>query len=284
MNAEDKKKILAKVKTFPSMPGAATKLLALLDDSDTTPKQIEDILRYEPGLTANILKLTNSAYFGLPSRVGSIKQAVVLLGWKRVIQLVMTTCVSSMMETSIAGYDMPPGELWRHSIGVSIAAEILIKELNIASAHEVYTAALLHDIGKMVMGSFVSDQLPLIIEKADGGMPFEQAEREVLGTDHAEIGAELLKRWALPDEVIEAVRWHHDVEGAGKVSAAIDTVHVANVLCRMIGIGISGREGLRVEPSRVVTARLGLRPDALEMAASQTLQWIEEMQDILNEG
>jgi len=282
VNDQDRKTIFSKIKTFPSMPGAATKLLALLDDPDTTPTQIENILRYEPGLTANLLKLTNSAYFGLPSRVGSIKQAVVLLGWKRIIQLVMTTCVSAMMEKPIAGYDLPAGELWRHSIGVSIAAELLIKELRLPSGHEVYTAALLHDMGKIILGTYVKDELSLIEQKADQGMSFDAAEREVLGTDHAEIGAEVLKSWALPLEVIEAVRWHHDPDGAVERRVAIDTVHVANVLCLMIGIGM-GREGLRVEPSPEVTARLGIKPNQLEAVASQTLQWITELEGVFSD-
>lgn len=283
MNEHDRKRIFSKVRNFPSMPGAATKLLVLLDDPDATPAQIAEILRYEPGLTANILKLTNSAYFGLPSKIGSVKQAVMLLGWKRVIQLVMTTCVSAMMEKPVAGYDLSPGELWRHSIGVSIAAELLVKELRIHAVHEVYTAALLHDLGKLILGSFVKDELQVIEDKAGEGLPFEEAERLVLGIDHAEVGAEVLKNWSLPPEVIETVRWHHDPDEAGKPMGGIDIVHVANVLCITMGIG-SGREGLRIGISPTVTERLGLRPDMLEIVASQTLQWVNELQDVFRNG
>jgi len=279
VNEKDKKKIFSQVQNFPSMSGAAAKLLALLDDPDTTPGQIEEVVRYEPSLTANILKLSNSAYFGLPTKVGSVKQAIILLGWKRVTQVVMTSCVSALMAKPIVGYELPAGELWRHSIGVSIAAEMLVKELKLQSAHEVYTAALLHDLGKLILGSFVKSELSVIEAKAADGIAFDEAERLVLGMDHAEVGAEILKSWSLPAEVIEIVRWHHDPGRAVKHTVGIDIVHVANVLCLTMGIGI-GREGLRVELSPMVTARLGLKPAVLEIVASQTLQWVDELRDM----
>ncbi|MCK5507188.1 MAG: HDOD domain-containing protein, partial [Desulfobacterales bacterium] len=202
--------ILAKVKSFPSMPGAAEKLLKLLDKPDTTAVQIEQILRYDPGLTANLLKLTNSVYFGLPCKVGSVSQAVVLLGWKKLIQLVMASCVNAIMGKPVPGYDLSAGELWRHSIAVSVAAEDLAKELKISAPENIFTAALLHDVGKLVLGSFVKEELEEIEIEASRGISFEIAEHMVLGTNHAEIGAQILKNWSFPPELVNAVRWHHD--------------------------------------------------------------------------
>ena len=92
------KEILANVDSFPAMPDAGTKLLVLLEEPDTAVSEIEEILRYDPGLTANVLKLANSAYFGIPSKIGSLKQAVILLGLKRLIQLVVASCVSAVID------------------------------------------------------------------------------------------------------------------------------------------------------------------------------------------
>ena len=119
--------IIAKVEAFPSLPGATTKLVSLIDDPNAAVAEIEEILRMDPGLTANVLKLSNSAYFGFPSKIGSVHKAIILLGAKRLMQLVMTSCVNSVMNKSIPGYDLPPGEMWRHSIAVSVAAEGLIE-------------------------------------------------------------------------------------------------------------------------------------------------------------
>ena len=146
--------------TFPGMPGAALKLLALIDDPEVTVQQIEGVLRQDPGLTGNLLKLANSAYFGFPAKVGSVRQAVVLLGLKRLVQMVIATCTSAVMDRAVPGYDLPGGELWRHALAVSVAAEGLVREMKLEAADEIFTAALLHDVGKLILGQFVQEDTP----------------------------------------------------------------------------------------------------------------------------
>jgi putative nucleotidyltransferase with HDIG domain len=273
------KNIASLLKSFPSMPGAAVKLLALIDDPDMSVSQIEAILKHDAGLTANILKLANSAYFGIPSKVGSVRQAVLILGLKRLIQMVIASCVSAVMDKPVPGYDLPPGELWRHSIAVSVAAEGLVKELEIGATEEIFTAALLHDVGKLVLGTFVKDEFSEIEAALRQDVSFEAAEEMVLGTNHADLGAQILTQWSLPSDIVNAVRWHHTPESADKIDTMLDIVHVANVLCLMIGIG-AGSDGLQYQPSEVVVERLGLESYHLEKVASQTLQWANELSDI----
>ncbi len=276
----DYKEFAKLINAFPGMPGAAVKLLALVDDPDVSVDRIEGILRYDPGLTANILKLANSAYFGIPSKVGSVRQAVILLGLKRMIQMVIASCMSAIMDKAVPGYDLSPGELWRHSIAVSVAAECLVKELNIDAAEEIFTAALLHDVGKLILGDFVNDDYPKIEKALTQGISFEIAENIVLGTDHADVGAQILAKWSIPESIIKAVRWHHAPESADESNTMLDIVHVANMLCLMIGIGV-GREGLSYQPSGEVVKRLGLETAHLEKVASQTLQWTNELMEML---
>jgi len=271
--------IITKVEAFPSLPGASTKLLSVLNDSNAAVTEIEKIFRMDPGLTANVLKLSNSAYFGFQSEIGSVHKAIVLLGAKRLMQLVITSCVNSVMNKPVPGYDLPPGEMWRHSIAVSVAAEGLIEELNAPKADEIFTAALLHDVGKLVLGEFVKDDIKKIEKIASKDVSFEVAEQIALGTDHAEIGAKILESWGLPAEVVGAVRWHHDPDAADETSTLIDIVHVANVLCLMIGIGV-GREGLQYRPSPEVTKRLGIKSAHLEKVASYTLDWVSDLTDV----
>lgn len=262
------------------MPGAAVKLLALIDDPEINVAQIEKILRQDAGLTANLLKLANSAYLGIPSKVGSVRQAILLLGLKRLIQMVIASCVSAIMDKPVPGYDLPAGELWRHSIAVTVAAEGLVKELNVEAAEEVFTAALLHDVGKLVLGKFVADDFKKIEKALIRGVTFETAEDMVLGTNHADIGARILSQWSLPPDIVNTVRWHHDPESADQSDMMLDIVHVANVLCLMIGIGV-GRDGLQHQPSGVVIERLGLETHHLEKVASQTMQWVTELSEVL---
>ena len=274
------KKIAAVINSFPGMPGTAVKLLAMIDDPSMRVSQIEKILRQDPGLTANVLRLANSAYFGIPSKVGSIRQAVILLGLKRLIQMVIAACVSAIMDKPVPGYALPPGELWRHSIAVSVAAEGLVKELKVDAGEEIFTAALLHDVGKLVLGEFVKDDFKQIETALSEGIAFETAETIVLGTNHADTGAQVLTNWSLPAEIVNAVRWHHAPENTDQTSTMLDIVHVANFMSMMIGVGI-GRDGLQHQPSVEVTERLGLEPEHLEKVASQTMQWVTELSEVL---
>ena len=277
---QDLKRIASQLKSFPSMPGAAVNLLALIDNPEINLFQIEKRLRQDPGLTANLLKLANSAYFGIPTKVGSVRQAILLLGLKRLNHMVIASCVSAIMNKPVPGYDLSAGELWRHSIAVTIAAEGLAKELNVGAAEEIFTAALLHDVGKFVLGELVADELQKIEKVLSDGIAFEEAENKVLGTNHAYIGSLILNKWSLPADIVNAVRWHHDPDSADQSGIMLDIVHLANVLCSMIGIG-DGRNGLNLQPAGGVIERLGLGPGDLEKVASQTKVWVEEFWDVI---
>jgi putative nucleotidyltransferase with HDIG domain len=263
------------------MPGAGAKMLSLLEEPDTAISEIEEILRYDPGLTANVLKLANSAYFGLPSKIGSLKQAVILLGLKRLIQLVVATCVSAVMDKSVPGYDLPPGNLWRHSIAVSIAADALVKDKKIVGAEDVFTPALLHDIGKLVLGAFVKEELEAIESIAAKGVPFVVAENMILGTDHAEIGAQILANWNLPTEVINSVRWHHDPDLPETPNTLVDVVYLSNLLCQTNDTnGQNGGQSIELSPA--VIDRLGFQLSQFEAISSKVSRWVNELSEALS--
>ena len=283
MKQETVKRITAQVKAFPGMPATSAKLIKILKNPESSAREIEDILKYDPGLTANILKLTNSAYFGIPSKVSSVKQAIVLLGWKRLLQLVMTVCMSTVMKKPLTGYDLPHGELWRHSVAVSVAAELVVKALKIPGADEVFTAALLHDVGKLVLGGFVKNDMDQIKAMVAKGIAFEVAEYMVIGTDHAEIGANILKKWDFPQDLVNAVNWHHDPETCENHCTLSDIVHIANTVGLRIGFG-RDTEGARIEPSPSVTDRLGLEPVDIEVLVEQTLEGVNKLSDELMVG
>ncbi|MBW2489052.1 MAG: HDOD domain-containing protein [Deltaproteobacteria bacterium] len=269
-------RIALEIEAFPGMPTTAAKLLPLLENSDSTAAEIESILKYDPGLTANILKLTNSAYFGIPTRISSVRQAIVLLGWKRLLQVVMTICMSPLMNKTIPGYDLPRGALWQHSVAVSVAAEILVKALKIPDADEVFTAALLHDVGKLVLGGFVKEDLQQIEDMVTKGITFDVAESMVLGTNHAEIGGQILGKWSFPAELVSAVQWHHDPESCEESCNLSDIVHVANTMGIMTGYGKIDQD-LALEHFGPVADRLGLAPENLEEMARQTAARVKKL-------
>jgi putative nucleotidyltransferase with HDIG domain len=268
--------ILSKVTSFPTMPGAGAKMLSLLEEPDTEVSEIEEILRYDPGLTANVLKLANSAYFGIPSKIGSLRQAVILLGLRRLIQLVVASCVSAVKDKSVPGYDLPAGDLWRHSIAVSLAAEAMVKDKKRTVSQDVFTPALLHDVGKLVLRTFVKEELEAIESIAAKGVPFVVAENMILGTDHAEIGAQILSHWNLPSDVVNAVRWHHDPDSPETSNKQMDIVYLANLLCQTTDT--SGEDGGQtVELSPAVIERLGVRLNQFEAISDKISQWVDEL-------
>ena len=273
-------KIMLKVSSFPSMPQAAVKVMALIQQEDIAIDEIAQVLRHDPGLTANVLKLANSAYFGIPSKVGSLKQAIVLLGLKRFTKIVVAACVNDHMDCAIEGYDLPPGELWRHSIAVSSTAEALGKFKKNLATEDAFTPALLHDMGKLVLGTFVKEEFHNIEKIAAQGVPFEVAENMVLGTDHAEIGAQILANWSFPSDVIDAVRWHHNPERIKNSKLQTEIVYLSNLLCRTCDNGDSA-ERKSLMPSAVVLDRLGIKLDQYELILNKVSIWMNKLADSL---
>ncbi len=271
-----RERILEAMESFPSISPAATEVLALLNNPETNVAAIESAVRYDPGLTANILKLANSAFFGFPGTISSVSQAVMRLGWKRMYQIVVASSVNAIMDKHVPGYDLDSGELWHHCVAVSVSAEILVRQQKIPAPDETFTAALLHDVGKLILGEFIDADLSLIDIASSKGVSFVEVEREIVGTDHAEVGAWVLEHWHLPDVLVRAVRWHHEPELLEEPDVVVDVVHVCDALCLMMGIGI-GREGLQYELCETVTDRLKLHAAHLEAVGVETIENVEEV-------
>ncbi len=223
--------IRKKLSTFPSMPQTAVKMRELFKKGDVPINEIENILRQDPALSANILKLANSAHFGVSSKVGSLKKAVILLGLKRFEQIAVSAYMEKSMDKAVEGYDLSPGELWTHSIAVATTAEAIAKLLKISDSNDVFIPALLHDMGKLILGQFVKTESKHIESIVAKGESWVRAEYMVLGTDHAEIGAQILANWSFPSDVIDAVRWHHNPERIKNSKLQTEIVYLSNLLC-----------------------------------------------------
>ena len=274
-------KIVMKVSSFPSMPRVGIKLSrALLKENDVSITEIEEILRHDPGLATNVLRLANSAYFGLSTKVGSLKQAVMLLGVKRFAQIAVSACMSKIMDKAVEGYNLSPGELWFHSIAVSNTAEALVKNGKIAETDDVFTPALLHDMGKLVLGKFVKEESQEIESIAAKGVPLVIAEHMVLGTDHAEIVALILAKWFFTVDIVNAVRWHHNSEDIKNSNIHLDIVYLSNQMCQSNADSDSD-SGQFAMPSSAVLKRLGIKLDQYKTMAEKAHSWMKKLSDTL---
>jgi putative nucleotidyltransferase with HDIG domain len=274
-------KIMEKVSTFPSMPQAGIKLRALLAEKDVSTDDIEGILRHDPGLATNVLRLANSAFFGLRTKVSTLKHAVTLLGIKRFAQIAVSACMSKTMNKAVEGYGLSPGELWLHSIAVSTTAEALAKHKKLAETNDVFTPALLHDMGKLVLGEFVKEEMQKIESLVAKGVPSVIAENMVLGTDHAEIGALILGKWSFPSDIVDTVRWHHNPEVLKVSKMQPEIVYLSNLLCQSSGDSDSA-DGQIIMPSSVVLDRLGIKLEQCEVLAEKAHSWMKKLSDTLS--
>lgn len=275
-----REEILFRLREIPAMPAAAVRAIRVLQDPDADATDIMKALRHDAGLTANVLRLANSAYFGSPRSVGSIREAAVRLGTRRILSVVVASAAAPVVCRPVRGYDLPPEGLWEHSVSVAAGAEALAEVLRMPVPAATFTAGLLHDIGKVVMGNFVAVEAEAISGLARReDLAFDEAERGVLGIDHAEVGAAVLELWDLPEEVLLAVRWHHRPEAAGSGHGILDLVHAADALSVAEGLG-GGRDGLRYRPSAEVAARLGLTTRIEEQAACRVLAALADLRDL----
>ncbi|MBM3290169.1 MAG: HDOD domain-containing protein [Candidatus Hydrogenedentes bacterium] len=275
--------ILARVSTITALPMSAMQMLDLAGNPETQIEDVQRTVEYDPGLVTNLLRLANSAYFGTGSSISSVREAVVRLGFKRVFQIAMTSSIAPIAQREIRGYDLPRNGLLRHSAATALAVEYLPKRLSLRVPDAVYTAGLLHDLGKIVLGTYLEvNSAPIVLKAYRDNLSFEKAEQEVLGTDHAEVGAALLEYWKLPGQVVDAVRWHHDPgRFPHEDKTVVDLVHLGEHVARICGTS-SSTDGMNYSVCIESLDRLKIVPDVLELVASDVLGSLEEICTIFN--
>lgn len=236
--------ILAALDSIEHLTTPAIEALNVLNDENVDQAKLVRTLQLDPALTTNLLRFANSAFFGFSRSIHSVNEAVVRLGMRAIRRMVYLSMASGVAQRSVAGYELAPQVLWKHLISSAVCTEILAQKTERPPCDTAFTAALLHDIGKLVLGHYLAVDAQPILELAHKEhIPFNQAETMILGIDHAEVGAELLRRWKLPQVIIDAVRWHHDPENVEGDKTTVDAVHISDTICFMAGTGL-GIDGL----------------------------------------
>jgi len=272
-----KERIAKDLQSVPMLSQAVVKLIPLLRDSRAGAGQFADAIRPDAGLTVEVLRLASSpAYGGRP--IGDVRRAAAVLGTRTLFEVTTSAALSQVVPDHIPGYGVDARDFWAHCTGTGVLAENLARALGHRAPDLTYTCALLHDVGKLVIGHYLAEQMPDVLrELSDGEAALVEIEREVLGCDHAEVGANVARMWNLPEELVEGIRWHHEPDEAagGAMQTMADLVHVADGLAHMFGFGCD-IGGLRrtIQPS--TAERLGLSADHVDLAAVQSVPDIEE--------
>lgn len=279
-----REQILARVQSVPALPVAAIKVIGVLQNPHADICEISRVINHDPGLAANTLRLANSVMFSGQRRIETIDVAVTRLGVRRILDLVVGSAVKPFASTPIRGYDLPAGTLWLHSVAVACGTEELAKLLKRDIPSCAFTAGLLIDVGKSVLGCELEvDGGAIRREAFEQCVSFEEAERHVLGIDHAEVGAALLEHWGLPEVLVAVVRWHHEPQHCSSpYQAVVDLVHASDQICTLSGIG-AGIDGSNYRPCEASMARLGINVHIIEAALCRIVERLDTLKDIMGQ-
>ena len=229
----DLKKIIMDTKTLPTLPGVIHKLNSLSDSEKSSVQDMARIVSSDQVLSARILRLANSPSYGF-YRVSTISNAMILLGVNVVKSLALSSSIFAIMEKESVG-------LWEHSLGVGVAANLIARKLGLPECEEIATAGLLHDLGKVIIKLKCSEAEKDILNLVRIRQIYTmEAEREIIATDHAEVGSWLAKSWFLPDKLSEPIAFHHDVAKSETHRIKTAVVHIADILIKASGFGNSG--------------------------------------------
>lgn len=270
-------KIFSKIEYLPPFPQTVSKALHMMKDPGVKPGKIAEVIKFDLSVTSNVLRLCNSSYFGLNRQIVNLREAVVLIGMKKLKKILVMSGSQKYFDKENPGYESNRGELWKHVIAVSILVRIIGEKIEVQNEDELFIAALLHDVGKLILNEFVIEshlKIMQLVEQKEKS--FLEAEKEVVGLNHAEIGAKILDTWKFSDEIVVAVKKHHTPfeEDDSKLENAI---RLADSLAMMMGYG-TGVDGLAYKGFSNICRAYGMNHSTLENIMSESLDEIKKIE------
>ena len=245
-----------RIAQLPAWPRAAAQALAALRDDATGADECARCIGHDQALTARVLRLANSAFYGVPGRVASVNSAIQMLG-KRTLGAALTAATANAQFNAIVhdGFDFDG--FWRHSVGTAIAAEAIAR-LRLLDDEAAFTAGLLHDIGRLALAAHFPQETASVAALARGhDLTWLEAERMALTTDHAAVGATIAAQWRFPEIVQVAIAAHHQPQPSGSDASMADVIHVADAMAHALDLAGDVHEAVpEVDPQ--AWQRLGL--------------------------
>ena len=240
LSPELERRLMTAVERMPAFPKSVQTVLQMTRNINCLPKDLVGVIEKDPVMTMKILRVINSAYYGLPNKINSVGQSVVYLGLNTIKNLALSiAAVGILPRFSTAGFDIQRYLL--HTLAVASVARLLCEKYARAEADpgDCYVAGLLHDFGKAVFAQFLSTEFVRALTlAAETGKSLLEAEYEVIGADHAFVGALLAKKWQFAEPMVECIRDHHAQDAAP--SAMLDCLRMADAICRKQAYGDAG--------------------------------------------
>lgn len=270
-----REKILSSLKDLPAMPQVAQKAREVVSDPDSDFRDLAKVIETDPAIVSKILKIANSAYYGSVGKVASVQQAAVLLGVKTLQELLTLACAAGLLSTELEGYDLESGEMWKHSLAVAAGSRIIAMKDHPALAEDAFSAGLIHDAGKLILNSYVNERKERFLGLMEaGGVSFLEAEKRILGFDHAEIASDVCEKWQIPRHINTAIKYHHYPARSNENGLAY-ILHVADSVAMMSGIG-GGVDGMLYEMDDEALDFLNIGDDDTEKIMAQVVDYVEK--------
>ncbi len=265
-----------------SLPEIVIQINELVNSDEASATEIARVIGQDPAISTRILKVANSSMYGGQRQIDSINRAVTLLGTKQIRDLVLSTTAAKVFD-GIPNEVISVEDFWHHSLYCALLARALAGISRTVNADTLFTAGLLHDIGHLVMFNRIPEQAHeaiMLTIQGEASLDLYQAEQQVLGFDHAEVGAELARHWHLPEILVSCIAYHHDLHASTEHLEAVAHVHIANAIASLPYSDIPAAEDLkRVSPEAWELAHI--KPDSLGDAVKEAQQNIVETQQAL---
>jgi HD-like signal output (HDOD) protein len=280
----DLEDIIAQIDLLEPVPPIAAQILLLADDPNSSLTEISELIIKDPALTANLLRICNSAYFGLSRQVDSVRDAITLVGLNQIVELVLFNSLSSNFNKELVGYGLGERELWRHAVSSAYVAGMLADRCKASqNKHLIFTAALVKDIGKLILGRYVAfsyEKINILVHSQ--GHSFNDAERAIIGMNHEELGALVGEKWNFSEKLIYIMRHHHLSDESARQDLETALVYLADIICMMMGL-CTGADGLSYRFYSSVLNWLSLSENDLQgiiAEASKNRQRVEVLLDL----
>ncbi|MCD6293328.1 MAG: HDOD domain-containing protein [Deltaproteobacteria bacterium] len=261
---------------LPPMNEVVMKAQEIMADPNSNIEDLAAIIETDQSVVVKILKLMNSPYYGLGREISSIGQACSLLGFGKLREVIVAVGVSNVLGKKLKGYEFESGELWLHSIATGFCSRILAEKKNRELANDAYTGGLLHDVGKIILD-------PYVLERKDAFDNFMKdetklvldAEKAILGFDHAEIASDICRKWHIPENVTISIQYHH-YPSLSEGSELAHIVHAADYLVRQSGLGYED-DDLMVELEEGAIDFLGFTQENFSDISFQVLEYVQKI-------
>ncbi len=234
--------ICQRIHEISTLPHVALQVMEVASDPDSGAADMKVVMEQDAALSARVLRSVNSSAYALRTRIANLQHAIAYLGVKQIRNLAMTAAVSDLFRSNESIESYRRSELWRHLVSVGICARMIALRLNHMGFEDVFLAGLLHDVGIILADQHVHAEFEAAIRHLQDDRSLGEVEREHLGFDHTALGEAVAAKWAFPESVRAAIRYHHNSAAfRGTCIDVVRCVEVANVICTAKGISSVGR-------------------------------------------